>query len=239
MIGLSVTFPSLWELPAFLLKQNDITQDAMDIHWHPLTSTDMQQMLQWTSWNVMKCHGMSWNVMECHGICIAMPSYWNQFLVPQSGPRSQFHHPTSFKALWMSFGVVMKTACNKFSKILQNCQGSTKNSVFSHALPDSIIFTSFHILMVFPPYKPCSLSLRSTIFHFSQFLPDSNDPMSTICSTVPACASRASCATCVQAMDLSRSPAAPLLREAKGTEVLIFSKLGILSPMCNQSANFV
>ena len=30
-------------------------------------------------------------------------------------------------------------------------------------------------------------------------------------------------------MDLSRSPAAPLLREAKGTEVLIFSKLGIVS----------
>lgn len=51
-------------------------------------------------------------------------------------------------------------------------------------------------------------------------------PFAALCQH---CASRASCATCVQAMDLSRSPAAPLLREAKGTEVLIFSKLGIVS----------
>ena len=69
----------------------------------------------------------------------------------------------------MSFGVLTKTACTKFSKILQNYQGF-KISVFSHALPDSIIFTSFHILMVIPPYKPCSLSLRSTISHISQMI---------------------------------------------------------------------
>ena len=146
----------------------------MDIHWHPLTCSKCCNEL----------HEMSWNVMEYALPCHPIETYWNQFLVPQPGPRSQFHHPASFKALWMSFGVLTKTACTKFSKILRNCQGF-KNSVLSHALPDSIIFTSFQILMVIPPYKPCSLSLRSTISHISQFLPDSDDPTSTICSTVP------------------------------------------------------
>ena len=129
-------------------------------------------MLQWTSWNVM----------ECHGICIAMPSYWNILKpVPSSTSRSPFPIPSP-RQLQGALNEFRSAHEDRLHQVLKNSPKLSRLQNFG-LLSCSTRLYNFYIFS--HPYGYSSVQALqpfATQHDFSYF---SNDPTSTICSTVP------------------------------------------------------